>query len=1036
MLPVSEKYSQAIKADTRKTLHRVTIANSIVLDQTSVPKMTLNENVGGTSGVMLGTSNSASLQLTLRDPAVADYTDVLVVPESGIELSDGTIEWLPLGKFYVTDSSTSNDYKTVELTCADGMYLMSGDYVSALTYPAHVRDVALEIAEQAGVEFVELEEWPNVSIRRKPEKLTLRAAIGYVAGCCGKVAKFNRYGKLEFAWYKDTGLTIEREQQYLDGFARLNDQSLNINFNITGKVETYSVTINSDDNGNVIATPGTNVLEGDVVTLSIVPFYQYALSRINAMTSNGVPVSLWQNANGDEYTFIQPDDDVVITASFVLTNGSPVIPVVGGEYSYLQHPSLAEPPTSKPYWAIFYKHATDVGANAKYYLVWFDSWSLGESAAIAGKDGYFLTIKGYYYCQGENNGQEAHRWADSTWQGNGSDSLKWSVGVGRWHYGYGLLASNTSLGDVFEANDTEVGTTQTSPIVGGVDVREKGALSIYACPDTYSTPLPGKNWMLTNRARVYKKDADGNYTSLFDGSSTYIMYFDSYAVESLGNYYSSNSARYYKFTFPKLTIVPYVGYDGFSTLTKTIEEECYAIICDPNYSSDYGSGGGLEYPIGLYATNFTIQEGGLLFYNNNLMVCDCASATSEVGTFAMRRSVGATVTIDYTNPLITAKMIDDVSATVEGVAYTPSRVKHRGNPAFETGDIVTVPDKDGNYHTVLIIQQTMSFGGGMNATITCQGQTEKKASFSTTGALSTQIREAVQEESFYQKKESDNYNHMVVSALNRTMSSLTQQVTNDSVVLRSLTEWRSATDVALTEISTEVKANSASVSLLVKDGKASGSLIISAINGESTAKISADRLDIEGKTLNIKVDATNITGTLTANKINATGLVLGTWTVKDGYIGTMGAAADTFFLSQDGHSAWVSQLGASVPCVIYATNKFVVTKLGDVFLTGSINANGGSIGGFNVDNSGALTKTTSDSVYTDKVSVSPSEISTSREHSSYTRSTKITPFGLDIALSGIGVSPSSSFMTVTINGTDYGLYIDTATNTVKVIPAI
>lgn len=50
---------------------------------------------------------------------------------------------------------------------------------------------------------------------------------------------------------------------------------------------------------------------------------------------------------------------------------------------------------------------------------------------------------------------------------------------------------------------------------------------------------------------------------------------------------------------------------------------------------------------------------------------------------------------------------------------------------------------------------------------------------------------------------------------------------------------------------------------------ASGSLVIEAINGESSAKISADRLDIEGKELNIKVASTNIQGSLSADQIRS-----------------------------------------------------------------------------------------------------------------------------------------------------------------------
>ena len=811
MLSVSTQYQQAINADSRSMRHRVTLGG-IVFDRTKIPKMALNENIGGSSNVSLGTANSAELRLTLREPESVDYTDTLVEPESGIELPDGTIEWLPLGKFYVTDFSTRDNYKTVELTCADGMYLMSGEYVSALEYPALVRDVAHEIAEQAGVELVDLAEWPEIYIRKKPEKLTLRNAIGYVAGCCGKNARFNRYGKLEFVWYKDTGLTIERTQQYLDGFARLNDQPLNVKFEVKGETEKYKVTIISDDNGNVLANPGTNVLEGDTVKLSIVPLYQYELASISIVNAKGEAVPSWRNAEGDEYSFVQPDSDVTVTVSFRSVGTGEGVETTGGEYSFLQHPSLAAPPTQKLYWAIFYNPSTSVGANAKYYLVWFDSWSLGNSIYLDGnKRGYYLNMDGYYYCQGANNGSGQHYWDDAVWQGNGTSgaALSWRMGVGRWCDGYGLIASNVSLGDIFTANDSEVGTIQTDWRVGGVDIRERGAFSLYACPDTYSTPLPGKYWMLTNHIRVYKTGADGNYESLLTGASEYVLFFDGCIITDLGKYYPSRDKNYLKLTFSKLTVASYVGYDEFYYAgERTFNEECYIIIGDPDYSSEYESGGGLEYSIGLYATNLSSSY----FTNNSPMICGCVSAASEPKMFAMRRSVGATVTMEYTNPLITSKMVESISAVVEGVTYTPARVKHRGNPAFEVGDIVTVPDRDGNYHTVLIMQQTMNFGGGMNAEITCPGQTERKTSFSTTGALTTQIKKVVQEESSYQRRELDTYNALVVSALGRGISSMSRQVNDHGIEIGILNEWRSDASVALSELSVKVDEHSVEIS--------------------------------------------------------------------------------------------------------------------------------------------------------------------------------------------------------------------------------
>lgn len=93
-----------------------------------------------------------------------------------------------------------------------------------------------------------------------------------------------------------------------------------------------------------------------------------------------------------------------------------------------------------------------------------------------------------------------------------------------------------------------------------------------------------------------------------------------------------------------------------------------------------------------------------------------------------------------------------------------------------------------------------------------------------------------------------------------------------------------AGEKAIAKVIAETTETGAKVGLLVEttaDGKNAvrGGVLVEAINGQTAAKISADVLDIEGKTLNIKVDATNIEGLLTAKQINADGL-----TVKNGTI--------------------------------------------------------------------------------------------------------------------------------------------------------
>lgn len=1172
MLSVSSDYLQAINADVRNMPYRVTLAGAVVLDQTRVPNMTLDESLSGSSGVSLGTANSATLKLTIRDPDIIDYNDMRVEPESGLTLPDGTVEWIPLGKFWVTSSSTHNDYKTVQLTCADGMYHLTGEYVSKLTYPTALKNVMYEIVSQTGIDFVEPETWPDIEIKKNPQdlKLTYRAAIGYIAGCCGRNARFNRYGALEFAWYSGSGITIERRNQYLDGMIRLNDKPLEVKFEVTGEKETFTVTTISDANGSIIASPNAGVTANERVTVTIRPLYEYELATITAVTDGGEEVVLVGNADKTEYYYDQPEDNVTITASFRSVSGGPfelstssqgngtityrisgnekgdnffdegatvsiyVTPNSGyvidtlvtapsaialtvsgsttsggtvysftmpqsdvsitayfkeddrylietavgggtgyvvventttggaeyhegdvisvrfarsvgyvfsryeanvamvqvdsddfkfvmpshdvsitayfeeeidaskeGMYSFLQHPDVASPPTIKPYWAVFYKFSEDVGANARYYLVWFDSWDAVATTSIDDKTAYAIQMDGYYYCQGENNGYGTHQWNTDVWSGNGASSsaLTWETLLSRWNEGYCLLASNAHLYHtndtlVFKRCDTAISTTQTDWLVDGVDAREQGALGFYNCPDTYSTPLPGSNWLLLNRAYVYKADDSEYYTTLFSGTGIYALYTDGISVERIGQHFENVDLTFYKLTFPSVTIVPYMSGGGFyESAVKTIDEACYILIGDPAYSSEYGiaTGGLVENTCGLYGANTTTMA----FNNNSCIVCDCATAVAS--TFSLLRStyssldsdaividsgnitatssgdsivlsgsgieasadgdaielvissiVPENVTVTYTNPFISEKMISAISERVQGVTYTPAKVKHRGNPAFQAGDIVTVPDREGNYHSVLLIQQTLTFGGGMNSEISCPGQTEKSKNFSANGPTTTQIKEAVTASNANLERKLSTDNALVYAALNKAIVAVSQKADANSATLESLVEWRGETNATMAAIKQTADKNTASIELIVENGAVKGSAIFEAINGETTLKIDADRVDIEGKVTADYVSALGAeftTGKIGGWNITASGLSYGTWNT-----------GGSFILWPEGFSTSFGSFGVQ-NWVMTSGTTFGVTSSGalyanDAYITGEISSTVGNIGDWQITDHG------------------------------------------------------------------------------------
>lgn len=1003
MLSVSEAYSRAIISDHRNMPYRITLAGAVVLDRSSVPKMTLDESVSGGSAVAIGTSNSATLKLTLKDAAKIDYNDLSVVPESGLELEDGTIKYVPLGKFWVTDFETSDDYKTLHLTCCDGMYHLTGTYESKLKYPSTVKAMVKEIVADTGIEFNGLDSLPDIPVRRKPKAMPYREAVGYLAGCCGKNARFNRYGELEFVWYTDSGLSVERATQYLGGMTKLNNKPLNVKFEVTGQQEKYSVTVISDGNGGVTVTPGEELLEGETVVLSVQPFSGYELATVSAVNENGENITLYKRAEGG-YDFIQPDSNVTVTASFRTSANGPFRLIVraydGGfiefdpsgheagddyfnegdevsvricpnegmqideivttpgnidvsqgtfimpksdvtitasfkeeeevvtAYSWLQKPPT--PLTDKPYWAMFYNENEALPTCQKYYLVWFDSWEATKYSTDYGFGEYEIQFNGYYICGSKNNGHGKHEWDTSVWGGNGdaSSTLSWDACVDRmradWdeYYGpssqYCLLASNVDLtynGDViFEECADVIPATQTGYLLDGMDIREQGSLTQWLCPDTFSTPAPASHWMILmpDSGLYMTMGEDGKYQTPVTSypKSLIAFYYDAITIQNVGALLSDSDEEVYiaSFVNGRWTYLRDSNL-GWDEEIHDLPEGAVVGLRSPLVSTASGNAyldsGNYNFA-GVLATSKTLLDtsGKLFMYNNACRICQCSAEPSK---FLLKRSAtapsdaividGATaraeddaivlegvsaevngdaivlttspsetenVTISYTNPLIYEKMIPAISACVKGITYTPARVKHRGNPAFQAGDVITAPDRDGVYHTVLIMQQTMNFGGGMNSEISCPGQTKKRSDFSANGPITTQIKNEVQKSNADIEHRIAANNALVFAALHKSIGSTEAKVS-------SVVEWQTATSATISKIEQTASKNEAKIALVVgqngivnENGAVQGGIIIQAINGETSAKISADRLDIEGKTLNIKVDAMNITGEIFA----------------------------------------------------------------------------------------------------------------------------------------------------------------------------
>ena len=241
MYVVSEEFSEKIKANNREFSVSLTFNSSTELTGTTIQKIAVDEVVNSTDVLTLGCACSHKATINLIDaPKDIDYKNSSFTARMGLKLGEMPTRYedVPLGKFYVTEIQTTNDFKNVTITAYDGFCKMTGTYATEITGKTTLQAVYDDIKAQLFAEYgivlktailpeYELD-FSNIA------DLTYQQAIGYVAGCVGGFARFDRYGELEIATYTDTYVTVPREEQYMNGFKKLTDAPLSITSVSTG----------------------------------------------------------------------------------------------------------------------------------------------------------------------------------------------------------------------------------------------------------------------------------------------------------------------------------------------------------------------------------------------------------------------------------------------------------------------------------------------------------------------------------------------------------------------------------------------------------------------------------------------------------------------------------------------------------------------------------------------------------------------------------------------------------------------------------
>ena len=276
MQSVSAEFTNAAKANARQILVRAYLNDETLLTGDNLIDLTITESVNSSEGLSMGAAIASKLVMTIKMPEIPLLlSGSSVRPEVAFY---GVDEWVPLGKYYISEAVSNDDFNTtVTITAYDAFCKTETQYEPNIDMPNTAEAILSDIAEQCGFTLgtigggsssssaaVEGGVYVNSDTPELngdgalifpdgasmtsagvlttgstggPEmpsgefdllELTCRQYIGYFAGLMGCNARFNRSGDLEFSWYTDTAYTIDRDAQYMGGCKRLTEKDLSV----------------------------------------------------------------------------------------------------------------------------------------------------------------------------------------------------------------------------------------------------------------------------------------------------------------------------------------------------------------------------------------------------------------------------------------------------------------------------------------------------------------------------------------------------------------------------------------------------------------------------------------------------------------------------------------------------------------------------------------------------------------------------------------------------------------------------------------
>lgn len=203
MITTSDKYKTAISKSGRHFQLKVDIGGT---EYTGIKSFKLKGGTNSSEQITFGDAVSSYIEFILTDvPKNTILKGRQAIPYIGLELDDGTVEWIKKGVYNLEKPVRSGEF--IKLTAYDNFALCYKGFFSALSGNQKIAAILQEQCKKIGIESAGGEDDVTYNVDSL-QGLTIIEAISVLAAYCGKNAVMDKDGKLRLVWYTDAGLTI------------------------------------------------------------------------------------------------------------------------------------------------------------------------------------------------------------------------------------------------------------------------------------------------------------------------------------------------------------------------------------------------------------------------------------------------------------------------------------------------------------------------------------------------------------------------------------------------------------------------------------------------------------------------------------------------------------------------------------------------------------------------------------------------------------------------------------------------------------